>query len=120
MFKKVHPHPLQENGDLFSGHTSQFKEVSNGQIWDNLRIKKKKKLENQVILKPSKRGGRGQGKHLSYLCIKVSHGNQRVDVGKLYVEKCQVLNTEIMTELEYNHFANLNEILDLCNTINRC
>lgn len=48
------------------------------------------------------------------------HGNQRVDVGKLYIEKFQLLNTDMMVELEYNHFANLNEILELYDSINRC
>lgn len=50
----------------------------------------KKMLGNQSILKPSKkRWEKGQDKYLScLLCIKVSHGNQKVDVGKLYIEKC--------------------------------
>lgn len=92
--------------------------ISIGQIWDILRIKKKKKCQgiNPFWNPVKKRWEREQDKHLScLLCIKVSHGNRKVDVGKLYIEKCYLLNAEIIVELEYNHFVNFNEILDLCN-----
>lgn len=42
------------------------------------------------------------------------------DKGKFFTEEFQLINTELMKELEYHHFATSDEIMDLGKITNGC